>query len=72
MLAPMVTTALGAAKRTKGLDAGGLATMLGNERTAIGAKSGGGLGSLRQLIDADKDGSVMDDVGGMLDRMFGR
>ncbi len=64
--------ALGSAKRPKGLDAGGLATRLGEERTAIGAKSGGGGGSLLQLIDADKDGSVMDDVGGMLGRMFGR
>ena len=72
MLAPMVMAALGSAKRSKGLDAGGLATMLGEERTAIGAKSGGGLGSLLQLIDADKDGSVIDDVGGMLGRMFGR
>ena len=72
MLAPMVMAALGSAKRSKGLDAGGLTTMLGEERTAIGAQSGGGLGSLLQLIDADKDGSVMDDVGGMLGRMFGR
>lgn len=72
MLAPMVMAALGSAKRSQGLDAGGLATMLGEERTAIGAKSGGGLGSLLQLIDADKDGSVIDDVGGMLGRMFGR
>ena len=73
-LAPgtLVMAALGSAKRSKGLDAGGLATMLGEERTAIGAKSGGGLGSLLQLIDADKDGSVIDDVGGMLGRMFGR
>lgn len=72
MLAPMVMAALGSAKRSKGLDAGGRATMLGEERTAIGAKSDGGLGSLLQLIDADKDGSVIDDVGGMLGRMFGR
>lgn len=70
MLAPLVMGALGSAKRARGLDAGGLAAMLGQERASLG--SGGGLGGLLQLIDRDGDGSVVDDLGGMLGRMLGR
>jgi hypothetical protein len=37
-----------------------------------GAGSGGLLDLLTPLVDKDRDGSMMDDVGGMLGRMFGR
>lgn len=72
MLAPIVMGALGQAKRTNGLDAGGLASMLGAERSAISGQGGGALGSLMNLIDRDNDGSVVDDIGGMLGKMMGR
>jgi hypothetical protein len=72
MLAPIVMGALGSAKRSGGLDAGGLAAMLGQERAAIGGGTGGGLGGLMKLIDQDGDGSVIDDLGGMLGKMMGR
>lgn len=72
MLAPIVMGALGQAKRTNGLDAGGLASMLGAERSAISGQGGGALGSLMSLIDRDNDGSVVDDIGGMLGKMMGR
>lgn len=72
MLAPVVLGALGSAKKSGGLDAGGLAAMLGQERTALGGASGGGLGGLLSLIDRDGDGSIIDDVGGMLGKMMGR
>jgi len=68
MLAPIVMGALGSAKRSGGLDAGGLAAMLGQERASMG----GGPGGLLQLLDRDGDGSVMDDLGGMLGKMMGR
>jgi len=71
MLAPIVMGVLGSAKRSRGLDAGGLASMLGQERSRIGTPTGG-LGSLMQLIDQDGDGSIIDDVGGMLGKMLGR
>lgn len=72
MLAPIVMAALGQAKRTNGLDAGGLAAMLGQERAAIPGQAGGALGGLMSLIDRDGDGSVVDDLGGMLGKMMGR
>jgi hypothetical protein len=63
MLAPVVLGALGKAQRSGGLDAGGLAAMLGQERQRMAPA--GGLGGLLSFLDADKDGSVVDDVLGM-------
>jgi hypothetical protein len=71
MLAPMVLAYLGRAKREKGLDAGGLGSVLTRERENMGAK-GPGMGSLLSMLDRDGDGSVVDDVGGMVGKMFGR
>lgn len=72
MLAPIVMGALGSAKRSRGLDAGGLASMLGQEKSAISSQAGGPLGGLMNLIDRDKDGSVVDDLTGMVGKMMGR
>ncbi|MES2524899.1 MAG: DUF937 domain-containing protein [Gemmatimonadota bacterium] len=71
ILAPMVLAYLGRTKREKGLDAGGLGSMLGTERAEIGARSGT-MGSLLSMLDRDKDGSVVDDLGGMMGKMLGR
>lgn len=71
MLAPMVLAYLGRQKREKGLDAGGLGSVLGSERDGIAAR-GGSLGGLMSMLDRDNDGSVVDDVGGMVGKMFGR
>ena len=72
MLAPIVMGALGSAKRNGGLDAGGLAAMLGQEKSAISSQAGGALGGLMNLIDRDKDGSVVDDLTGMVGKLMGR
>ena len=71
MLAPVVMGALGKARRSGGLDAGGLAAMLGEEQAAIAPRAGG-LGSLLSMLDADKDGSVVDDVLGMAAKFLGK
>lgn len=70
MLAPMVMGALGNAKRTNGLDAGSLASMLGQERQHINANAGG-MGGLMGMLDRNHDGSVTDDVMGMAGKLFG-
>ncbi|MEP6834599.1 MAG: DUF937 domain-containing protein [Gemmatimonas sp.] len=70
MLAPVVMGALGKARNTNGLDAGGLASMLGQERNHI-TSSGSGLGGLMGMLDQNHDGSVADDVMGMAGKLFG-
>jgi len=72
LLAPIVLGALGRAKRTQGLDSGGLASMLGKEKASLPAPQAGGLGALLQLLDQDRDGSVVDDIGSALGKMMGR
>ncbi len=76
MLAPLVMGALGRAKQQQNLDAGGLASMLNQERTRVerqtpGMKEGG----LLSMLDMDDDGDISDDVaniGGMLGQFFGK
>jgi hypothetical protein len=72
MLAPLVMGALGRQRREGGLGPGDLASMLGGERDRIGAATPGMLGTLAQLLDRDRDGSIADDVGGMLGGLFGK
>lgn len=71
MLAPLVMGALGKAQRTNGLDAGGLASMLGQERQRINTNAGG-LSGLMGMLDQNNDGSVADDVMGMAGKLFGK
>src|SRR5688500_14875339 len=72
LLAPLVMAALGRMKRQQGLDAGGLAGVLGGEREQIQRRAPGLMGALGGLLDRDKDGSVVDDLGGMLGGILGR
>lgn len=58
-LAPVLMGAMGKTKRERGLDAGGLAEMLGGERERI--EKSNDLGGLGKLLDADGDGQYMDD-----------
>lgn len=64
VLAPLVMGYLSKKKQTDGLDSGGLGSLLQNERKAQEATSPG-LGGLASILDADGDGSIMDDVMGM-------
>ena len=72
MLAPLVMGALGKAKREKQLDSNGLSTMLTGEHEHLKESAPGVMGALGRFLDRDNDGSVMDDVGGMLGKAFGR
>ncbi len=69
MLAPLVMGALGKAQREKGLDTGGLAGMLGGEQQRAADAAPGVMGMLTSFLDRDHDGSVMDDIGGMLGKL---
>ena len=72
ILAPIVMAALGRAKRTNGLDSGGLADMLGQQKKAATAQGGGLLGSLAGMLDADGDGSPLNDLGKMAGGFFNK
>lgn len=74
MLAPLVMGALGRTQRQGGLDAGGLADMLGTERSRL-EQSTPGFNGLARMLDFDGDGQIMDDVGqiaGVLGQLFRR
>lgn len=65
ILAPLVMGYLSKEKQSKGLDAGSLGGVLRGERQEAEKKEPG-LGGLAAILDADGDGSVLDDVLGKL------
>jgi hypothetical protein len=71
MLAPLVMGALGRAQQERGLDPGGLSTLLVGEQEHLKQSAPGVMGALGRFLDRDSDGSVMDDVGGLLGKTFG-
>jgi len=73
MLAPVVMSALGRAKRESGMDSAALANYLGAERQAIEQKAGQDMGLLNQLLDADGDGDVdLSDIASRGANLFGK
>jgi hypothetical protein len=72
LLAPLVLGAVGRTKQQRGLDSGGLSTLLAGEQEQLKDSSPGVMGALGRFLDQDNDGSVMDDVSGMLGKAFGR
>jgi hypothetical protein len=69
MLAPLVMGALGKAQRDGKLDPGGLAGMLGAEHQQAADAAPGVMGMLAKFLDRNHDGSVIDDIGGMLGKL---
>ena len=69
IVAPIIMGMLGKKQREAGLDAGGLGSLLQQERQQAEAESPG-LGGLASLIDQDQDGSIMDEVLGMVKGLF--
>jgi hypothetical protein len=72
MLAPLVMGALGRTKKENQLDAGGLSTMLTGEQEHLKQAAPGVMGALGRFLDHDSDGSIMDDVSGLLNNAFKR
>lgn len=70
-LAPLVMGALGRAKQQNGLDQGGLSTLLNQEQQHLSQSAPGAMNALSRLLDRNNDGSVVDDIGGMLGKAFG-
>ena len=72
MLAPLVMGALGRAKRERGLDTNSLSNLLRGEQDQLQETAPGVMGTLSRFLDRNNDGSVVDDVGGMLGKAFGK
>jgi hypothetical protein len=72
MLAPLVMGAVGRAKRESNLDSGGVSTLLTSEQEHLKQSAPGVMGALSRFLDQDNDGSVMDDVSGLLGKAFRR
>lgn len=65
MLAPIVLGYLGRQKQQQGMNAGMLGELLGAQSKQAQAQNPA-LGALASLLDKDDDGSIVDDLGGML------
>ncbi|NTW73173.1 MAG: DUF937 domain-containing protein [Eubacteriaceae bacterium] len=70
-LAPLILGALGNKKKQDNLDASGVSGLTSMLAGALG-KSGGSdlMGMASKLLDADRDGNIMDDLGNMLGGFF--
>jgi len=68
-LAPMLLGALGNQKKEENLDASGVASLLPSLGGLFGGNSGG-LSGITGLLDADKDGDIMDDLKGLLGKFL--
>lgn len=71
MLAPIVMGALGRTQRQQGFDAGGLGSFLQSERQGLQQTTPGAMDMVTKLLDKDGDGSVLDDIGGMMGKLMG-
>ena len=72
MLAPVLMGMLGQQKKQNNLDAegiGNLTSMLASNGSEAGAS--GIMEAVTNLLDANKDGNVMDDIMGMVGKLFG-
>lgn len=65
MLAPIVLGYLGRQKRQQGMSAGVLGELLGAQSRQAQTQNPA-LGALASLLDKDDDGTIVDDLGGML------
>ncbi len=71
MLAPMLLGALGRTSRQSGFDPGALSGYLNGQQQQAQAASPDMMGMLTSLLDSNKDGSVLDDLGNIAGQLFG-
>ena len=73
MLAPILMGMLGQQKKQNNLDAKGLGNLTSMLASNFGSEAGasGIMETVTNLLDANKDGNVMDDIMGMVGKFFG-
>lgn len=73
MAAPLIMGYLGKKKRENNLGSGDISSMLDNSSKSMEAEDDGGSGiggMIKGLLDQDGDGSIMDDVGGIISKFL--
>ena len=70
MLAPLVMGALGRAKRQGPTGSGGLADLLGGATRQVDQQAPDLMSSLGRMLDADGDGSAIDDIASIAGSLF--
>ena len=73
MLAPVLMGMLGQQKKQNNLDAEGIGNLTSMIASNFGSEAGasGIMDVVTNLLDANKDGNVMDDIMGMVGKLFG-
>jgi hypothetical protein len=70
--APLLLGALGQQQSQQGLGASGLASLLGGQQQELQQAKPDMMSVLNSLLDADKDGSAVDEVMGFVGKLFGK
>lgn len=70
LLAPMLLGTLGKQKSSNNVDSSGLASMLTGILGSQAGKDGNIMSSVSKILDADGDGSIVDDVGNIFGGFF--
>ncbi len=68
--APMLMGMLGKQQQTKGFDISDLTSYLGGQQKKVQKTNPGLMGALGNMLDADGDGSAVDDIVGMMGKLF--
>lgn len=70
--APLIMGALGQQQQSQGLNPSGLAALLGGQQQAAQQANPSMMNMVNQLLDQNKNGSVLDEIFEMLRRWFGK
>jgi len=69
--APLVMGALSKKQAEQGLDAGGLSSYLGDQQQTAQSSASPLMNTLFNMLDANNDGSIIDDIGRIAGKLFG-
>ena len=72
IVAPLIMGALGKKQHQNGLDPKGVSDLLGTEKQKTQQAAPDLMGTLNTMLDADGDGSALDDIMGFAGKLFGK
>jgi len=72
IVAPLVMGLLGKQQQQQGLDTNSLSAFLGGQRQQVQQSNPNLMSTLNNLLDANQDGSALDDIVGLAGKLFGK